>query len=396
MPELNKLCTECQQFVHSFERDHQTIVGTNFDSSTWGFMDAVSESLHNPIHHSNTLKIADSAAQGCHLCSILREHIRAIALEKQALPVYIKPNTSSNTSHLKASISPYRIEVSLPMNSVPLVENTFDENGSAIPMAHYNDDGSKPDAMLGMMRDWLNQCYMYHPKCRQVAASHLPTRVIDVGNEEAGDKVSLVHTNQACGTYLTLSHCWGQSVSPRTTTTNLELHCRGITLDSLPRAFQDATWVTRCLGIQYLWIYSLCVIQDDKNDRDRESTAMADIYRGSLCNLATDGAYDGDIGLFLERNQLQVTTCKIPTSIPESWSKAWYIYPLGELYATLEENALSGPVSSSSWALRERLPCRTIHFLPNQIVWECREMVITEHQYMGEKRPIPELTRQHG
>jgi len=90
----------------------------------------------------------------------------------------------------------------------------------------------------------------------------LPTQVLEIGD----DKVYLRETTGMIGTYAALSHCWGTSQPLTTTRATLQERCAGITWGSLPRVFQDAISLTRDLGIEYIWIDSLCIIQGDEMD----------------------------------------------------------------------------------------------------------------------------------
>jgi len=60
--------------------------------------------------------------------------------------------------------------------------------------------------------------------------------------------------------------------------------------------------IARRLGVRYLWIVALCILLDSPSDWDKETLAMADIYRGAYCNIAATGATDGNVGLSHDRN----------------------------------------------------------------------------------------------
>jgi heterokaryon incompatibility protein (HET) len=66
--------------------------------------------------------------------------------------------------------------------------------------------------------------------------------------------------------YIALSHCWRNGNPTRTTRLNLECRMSGFAFSELSRSFQDAVTVTRSLGINYLWIDCLCIVQDDHKD----------------------------------------------------------------------------------------------------------------------------------
>jgi hypothetical protein len=79
---------------------------------------------------------------------------------------------------------------------------------------------------------------------------------------------------------MTLSRCWGTSSNVQrtiTTSENLEARMAGIDVSTLPKTFQDAVKITRDLGLRYLWIDSLCIIQNDTGLRD-----MHTVYKHSI------------------------------------------------------------------------------------------------------------------
>ena len=116
-----------------------------------------------------------------------------------------------------------------------------------------------------------------HKKCLNTVAGDLinesiaptlPHRIIEVAPDDASIELRTVETNGRCGQHATLSHCWGarDQWPLRTTKANLPDHLKGIPHRLLPKTFQDAVVVTRALGLRYLWIDSLCIIQDDEGD----------------------------------------------------------------------------------------------------------------------------------
>jgi hypothetical protein len=88
---------------------------------------------------------------------------------------------------------------------------------------------------------------------------------------------------------------------------------QGIPLSILPQAFQDATYVVRYLGQQYLWIDALCIIQDDPLDWREQAAKMADVYLNSELNIAVSESKNSHDGIFWSRNPLEITPCIIQT-----------------------------------------------------------------------------------
>lgn len=137
-------------------------------------------------------------------------------------------------------------------------------------------------AVFGLVRRWLDQCLGTHARCGSSADSPLPTRVLDLGSR-ASSTIRLREPDCQVGRYICLTYCWGRSDFIKTTRDNIERHKQGIAFEESPRNFQDTVRIARALGVRYVWIDSLCIIQDDVNhvDWERESSRMADVYRNS-------------------------------------------------------------------------------------------------------------------
>ncbi|KAK4146655.1 uncharacterized protein C8A04DRAFT_25575 [Dichotomopilus funicola] len=121
---------------------------------------------------------------------------------------------------------------------------------------------------LCMIEEWIQECQQNHPHCQQLSTPTLPTRVIDVGG--GGRDPCLVHSQGRAGQYLALSHRWGDPTSHVTKLVtmkeNISQHYLGIPLANIPATFRDAIIVARHLRIPYVWIDSLCIVQDDRED----------------------------------------------------------------------------------------------------------------------------------
>jgi hypothetical protein len=118
------------------------------------------------------------------------------------------------------------------------------------------------------------------------------------------------------GPYTTLSHNWGPWIRTTLNPVNKENLLReGVALDELCYNFRQAIAVTQLLGIEYIWIDSLCIVQGPDGDFNVEGDLMHKVYRFSFCNIA---ATDSDeTGFFHERKALQVLPARYTPS-PES------------------------------------------------------------------------------
>ncbi|KAG0651584.1 hypothetical protein D0Z07_1717 [Hyphodiscus hymeniophilus] len=126
--------------------------------------------------------------------------------------------------------------------------------------------------------NWLQACLQHHSDCmKKDGYQQLPARVIDVGRPDGSGIPFLCNTNGGFGQWVALSHCWGQTDPLKTTSATIKKHEESLPMRDLPPLFRNAVIITRRLGYQYLWIDSLCIIQDSKADWQAESAHMGDI-----------------------------------------------------------------------------------------------------------------------
>jgi hypothetical protein len=99
------------------------------------------------------------------------------------------------------------------------------------------------------------------------------------------------------GPFVSLSHCWGGAEILKLTTTNISVLKGDISFLQLPKTFQDAIQVVRTLGIRYIWIDSLCIIQNSDQDWHKEASAMLKVYKHALFNIAATASTNSCGGL---------------------------------------------------------------------------------------------------
>lgn len=161
---------------------------------------------------------------------------------------------------------------------------------------------SRSHRTLELARSWIEDCAKNHPGCRWAFPELgeepvLPMRVIDVGIEP----LRLVMAESRRGKWVALSHRWGHKELLKATKANFEELQTGIALSSLPASFQDAVAITRYLGVRYLWIDSLCIIQDSKEDWQVQSAEMPDIYKNAYTTIAAAATENSHGGILVNR-----------------------------------------------------------------------------------------------
>lgn len=205
-----------------------------------------------------------------------------------------------------------------------------------------------------------------------------PTRLVDVGdNSSSCSHIRLIETagEHPAGPYATLSHCWGSANFIKLERSTVNHFQKGIPMIELPKTFRDAITVARHLGIRYLWIDSLCILQDEDDTSDwlKEASLMREVYAGSYCNLSALAARDSAEGLFFDRDP-RVSHAQIKLRAKELGYQQDYLdCDVVERY--FWKDHVSGCViNKRAWVLQERvLPPRVLHFGREQLFWECKE-----------------------
>ncbi|KAI1108039.1 HET-domain-containing protein [Nemania sp. NC0429] len=260
----------------------------------------------------------------------------------------------------------------------PTFDHFFDSKSSLFDNRNERGStrGSRPMAL-----QWLSECMTNadgeHSACRAGDTSWYPTRLLDISGIEETGKVFLTVTEQTDHTsldrskYITLSHCWGiwgAKELPVLTRANIDGRVSdGMDLSSLPPTFRDAMEIAGWFKVRWLWIDSLCIVQNSREDWQREAPMMCDVYQNALFNISADHAVDARSGCFHDRHFATVDAFKL------------HLKPLqGTWWVSIDERNLfewvkDAPSSERAWIYQERhLARRVLHFTEHEVFWECR------------------------
>jgi len=212
-------------------------------------------------------------------------------------------------------------------------------------------------------------------------------------------RLVLSSNTAASEAYAALSHCWGKARGGHLSTGNLNQYMESLSLHTLPQTFQDAVRVCRDLGIRYIWIDALCIIQDSREDWNREAPQMAEIYTHAFVTLATPAAEGDDAG-FLRAHEARLVSPllfalsargrKFPTvagrmslmrDANSVLSRQNTYYRL-ERSETFDDFVTFARLYSRGWAFQERaLSQRLIYFAEDQVYWQCSTATEGSHGF---------------
>ncbi|KUI54171.1 hypothetical protein VP1G_01651 [Cytospora mali] len=213
-------------------------------------------------------------------------------------------------------------------------------------------------------RSELQNCVDNHD-CDRSWTAELPTRLLDLQSTGA-DKVKLILTKQAFVNtvptehirYAALSYCWGVGKTLTTTPSKLQEHMHAIRVSNLPLTLQQTIQATRDLGIRYLWIDALCILQREGGDSDaealvdwqKESVRMHLVYGNATLTIVAAAASNSGQGLM----------CGGGTLHPVEYGQGIPLH--------------SQPLSSRAWTLQEwLLSNRLLVFTTGGIYFICNK-----------------------
>jgi hypothetical protein len=169
----------------------------------------------------------------------------------------------------------------------------------------------------------------------------------------------------------------------RTTVETLKANLTSIPWDTLPATFQDAIDFTRRLGLQYIWIDSVCIIQDDAKDWSEQSSLMADIYKNAYVTLCATASASDDGGLYLSTPQYWTPRSILVRKEDNLEYEIHIRHQMAERHFQTDRDparkSKEFPLLARAWTYQERLLSpRLVHFTAGEVMWECSEVSACE------------------
>ncbi|KAH8645541.1 heterokaryon incompatibility protein-domain-containing protein [Tricladium varicosporioides] len=229
-------------------------------------------------------------------------------------------------------------------------------------------------ANVRLAKLWLARCWINHPRCIQLQIPRMPNRLVDVGPPD-GSRDPILVTPTVLSRYVALSHCWGRGSIAMTTTKNIAEREAGIPMASLSKTFQEAIQVTRVFGIRYIWIDSLCILQDSVEEWEYEAAGMGRTYGNALFTIAAANASSGEEGLFPNQDHRLHTPCALKSldnrpSTEFPMQCIHVVHPVDDKPAG--HTAPKGPLFDRAWVLQEEIISHaTLSFTGHGMYWNC-------------------------
>jgi Heterokaryon incompatibility protein (HET) len=245
-----------------------------------------------------------------------------------------------------------------------------------------------------MATQWIRTCLETHSGCPSGSENTLPTRVIDVGNSDRSNSPFLLITQGSRGRWVTLSYCWGNGTPTMTTSENLADRRKKINLLDFPPLYQDAVEITRRLGYRYLWIDSLCILQDSSADWIAESSKMGTVYRNAVLNISADASPNLDCGIFESANRKRIV--EVPLLNLPCRSSLEQIEGSVAIYSELDWEEVESPLQGRAWVLQENMfSPRKLHYRLDELHYSCETTRFAHESDPDLQRIIGHVTEAH-
>lgn len=225
---------------------------------------------------------------------------------------------------------------------------------------------------LGLAYQWYMACCGTHKACnlQERESTWYPARLVYLGlpGQTQWKVITTAQSTPWPSKYMTLSYCWGATHDLTLTASTLEKFSKGQNIHDLPQTFQDTFTIARRFSISYVWIDSLCVLQDSMEDWEMESSNMREIYANSVCNIAASASHDVCGGLFRSHNAVDLEPIVITTRIRDREVGEYHLIDAD--YWNRHVGRL--PLHKRGWAFQEcLLACRVLYFTEDQVFWQC-------------------------
>lgn len=230
------------------------------------------------------------------------------------------------------------------------------------------------NVQIKLLNQWLNRCNKLH-QCNRTnldnpETTRMPTRLVDLGDGVSNALKLDCNESRSDKKFTALTHRWGDKTIHKPFylhKDSLEQWQRFIDLKKLPKTYQDAIHITRGLGVRYIWIDSLCIIQDDKADLETEIQNMENVFTFAYVSLSATCATGNSDGFLRRKGDRQCHSFDFPSPRGKP-DRVWLCDPIDNFKVDVEQSALS----KRGWVFQERaLSRRIIHFTETQVYWEC-------------------------
>ena len=278
--------------------------------------------------------------------------------------------------------------------SIDINRNPLETEPTSVRIVPKLTSNTGDESCSEQMLEWLRICDSDHKICQWHLknSNHwmMPTRFIDLKGHPKLVETAHHHdfAKQQQTKYITLSHRWTQGCTAKLLKSNVQDLKQKLDYLVLPQVFRDTMFMAKRIGIFYVWIDALCIIQDDEDDWQKEASQMGTVYQNAYCNFGATAAATVKApvesrrsGLFKNREMGAITRVDISRY---NHTRTYCVIPLE---TSLASSLSVEPLLDRGWVFQERLLSPRSIFFGKVLSWECPELLATETFLEGFNNP---------
>lgn len=221
------------------------------------------------------------------------------------------------------------------------------------------------DLSYRRVKNWIDDCNSNHTKCSSRPRDFMPTRLLHISGTGKEPTVRLSNDHPFVP-YAALSYCWGADQPAKTTRAKVGSYLNSVDFSTLPSTIQDAAIVTRGIGLSYLWVDAICIVQDDFNDVMEQLAQMHAIYHCSWVTIAAAEALTCNHGFLQPRAQWQ--PIRMRARLDENDPSDVLLVPQGKSWRS------EAPLFRRGWTMQETLlSSRILLYGQRELIFLCLE-----------------------
>lgn len=225
---------------------------------------------------------------------------------------------------------------------------------------------------FSLARGWLQTCLEEHMSCPEPTGDFMPTRLLEILYVQGSRRLRLRYTKQGeKERYAALTYCWGLEqpfILTRRTTGQLLTR---FNLRDLPPSLRDAVLATEKLGLRFLWVDAICIVQDDEHEKAWEIAQMPLVYSQATVTIAASRASGIGEGFLAERPALGQNSPQLVFELPHRFQGG----EIGSVVLVPKVRESTEPLDRRAWALQERLLSpRILEYGSLQTRWICQHV----------------------
>ena len=343
-------------------------------------------------HHRSADSFWASVHNGCYICKSAYESSSLNDMDLASLrPLAPEVNFSSLGIERDIQSPQVRFNYHRDLDDGPLYFTLDFHEPEKMPIGLNGDEPNSVPDKLALSKFWFDRCSREHNCAESRNVQFIPSRLLKISDDTWRLVCASEYPFPANLEYGTISHrCTAETFHLMLKSGNLTTLGSERALSELPTDFRTAVLIARFLAIEFLWIDSLCIVQDsrDREDGARESMLMQDIYRNSICNIVIQPSAEPSSGSStLERfNRAQK---KEVEWVNLKWKQGWFRRKIKASY-TVERNDFwessthRTELSARGWIFQElMLSPRILHVYEDQLFWEFPKMSACEWHPSG-------------